>query len=108
MNDPHVFGYGSLVNHRTHAFPDIAPARVRGWRRAWAASPFRPVAFLSVRPDPGAWVLGAVARVPGGDWVGLDQREAAYRRHPVSAVDAEHSATTHEIHIYAAENPPSA
>ncbi|MEM7491215.1 MAG: gamma-glutamylcyclotransferase, partial [Pseudomonadota bacterium] len=51
---PRFFGYGSLVNRRTHAYPDAAPFTIRGWRRAWRHTALRPVAFLTAVPDDGA------------------------------------------------------
>ncbi|MFN3973115.1 MAG: gamma-glutamylcyclotransferase family protein [Gemmobacter sp.] len=78
------FGYGSLVNRATHDYPGAQAARLLGWRRVWVHVATRPVAFLSVRPVPGAAILGLVAEVPGGDWAALDLREAAYARHGVT------------------------
>lgn len=74
------FGYGSLVNRRTHDYPNAAPLRIRGWKRAWAHTPLRPVAFLTAIPAPGAEINGLAADVPDGDWSALDAREAAYQR----------------------------
>ena len=91
MSDPYFFGYGSLVNRRTHEFPEPRKARVVGWRRAWRKSPLRQRPFLTVVPDPGTEVLGMVAAVPGADWAALDEREHAYARHDVSGV------VTHEV-----------
>lgn len=82
------FGYGSLVNRATHDYPDAQGAVLAGWRRVWVHTAARPVAYLSVRPVPGAAILGLVAQVPGGDWAALDLREAAYGRHPVSVTVA--------------------
>jgi hypothetical protein len=83
MSDARFFGYGSLVNRATHAYPDPRPARLEGWRRVWVHTDLRPVAYLSVEPAEGE-ILGLVAEVPGGDWAALDRREAAYDRHPVT------------------------
>lgn len=80
------FGYGSLVNRSTHGYPSARPARLDGWRRVWVHVAARPVAFLSVEPDPEGQILGLVADVPGGDWSALDLREHAYRRHEVRPV----------------------
>ncbi len=91
MSDPYFFGYGSLVNRRTHDFPGARKARVTGWRRAWRKSPMRQRCFLTVVPDAGTEVLGMVAAVPGADWAALDEREHAYARHDVSKV------VTHEV-----------
>lgn len=84
MTDPQFFGYGSLVNLATHAYGDPRPARLTGWRRVWRHSTLRPVAFLSVEPDPESTITGVVAQVPGGDWAALDLREHAYLRRDVT------------------------
>ena len=78
---PYFFGYGSLVNRNTHAYPDARPARLRGWRRQWVRTQGREVVFLSVTPDAGTTVDGLIAAVPGADWVALDAREHGYARH---------------------------
>lgn len=82
--DPYFFGYGSLVNCATHDYPHPAPARLKGWRRAWAQTELRKVAFLTAVPDPECEIEGLIARVPGGDWQALDEREWAYDRVPAS------------------------
>ncbi len=92
MSDPFFFGYGSLVNRRTHSFPEAFPARIRGWRRAWRHSRSHGRTFLTAIPDPGAEIDGLVACVPRGDWAALDQREAGYQRHPVPGPELVHSA----------------
>lgn len=76
----HFFGYGSLVNRRTHAHGDARPVQVCGWRREWRATTLRPLAFLSVIPDPACTIAGLTAKVDAGDWSTLDRREAAYDR----------------------------
>ncbi|MEM9798035.1 MAG: gamma-glutamylcyclotransferase family protein [Pseudomonadota bacterium] len=76
---PRFFGYGSLVNRRTHAYPGAQPLTVRGWRRAWRHTSLRPVAFLTAVPSAGE-IDGLAAEVPGADWAALDLREAAYLR----------------------------
>ena len=78
--EPRFFGYGSLVNRRTHGYPDPRPLTVRGWRRAWRHTALRPVAFLTAVPSPGARIDGLTAAVPLADWAALDEREGAYRR----------------------------
>ena len=80
--DPWFFGYGSLVNRETHTFSEAAPARLRGWRRVWRHTRLRPVAYLTVVPDPSAEIDGLIAAVPGADWAALDMRERAYARLP--------------------------
>lgn len=88
MEHGYVFGYGSLVNRRTHAYSEAAPARLSGWRRVWRHTRLRPVAFLTAVPDPGAEIDGLVARIEGPDWTALDERERAYDR--VAAVEVTH------------------
>ena len=77
---PYFFGYGSLVNRNTHAYPDTHPAQLRGWRRAWVRSAAYDKVFLSVIPDPDTNISGLIAAVPGDDWSALDARETGYAR----------------------------
>ncbi len=79
-----VFGYGSLVNTRTHGYPDCRPARLSGYRRVWRHSTLRSVAFLSVEQDPDGRIDGLLASVPAADWAALDHRERAYERRDVA------------------------
>lgn len=81
---PKFFGYGSLVNLKTHAYPDATPARLTGWRRVWQQTTLRPAPFLSVEPCVNTNIDGIVATVPNGDWVALDARERAYERLDIS------------------------
>lgn len=83
MSEPFFFGYGSLVNRRTHGYAEAYAARITGWRRVWRHTHLRPAAFLSVEPAPGAEIEGLIAAVPGGDWRALDERETGYDRHPL-------------------------
>lgn len=92
MTDAFFFGYGSLVNRRTHGYGEVYPARARGWRRVWRHTHLRPLAFLSVEPAAGAEIEGLIAAVPGGDWGALDARERGYERVALSAGLA-HTAT---------------
>ncbi|OWU86331.1 hypothetical protein ATO6_05770 [Oceanicola sp. 22II-s10i] len=78
--DPCFFGYGSLVNRKTHTYPNARPAVAHGWRRMWRHMQTRQVAVLTGVPAPGSEIEGLVAAVPGADWHALDQREAAYDR----------------------------
>ncbi|MGR3714181.1 MAG: gamma-glutamylcyclotransferase family protein [Shimia sp.] len=81
MTPPYFFGYGSLVNRRTHAFSDAHPARLAGWRRAWISTNMRHFAFLSAEPaDKDVAIDGLIAHVPDGDWAALDTREFDYER----------------------------
>jgi len=92
MSDPFFFGYGSLVNRRTHGYGEAYAARVSGWRRVWRHTHLRPAAFLSVEPAPGVEIEGLIAAVPGGDWRSLDARERGYERQALTAGLA-HAAT---------------
>lgn len=101
MNSAHVFGYGSLVNRRTHIYDPVHPAMAQGWRRAWRHTPVRQVAFLTVIPDASCTIDGLIAPVPGGDWAALDLREAAYDRLPAND-SIRHAAGDHaDVAIYA-------
>jgi hypothetical protein len=102
MSDPYFFGYGSLVNRQTHAYPDARPAHVQGWRRAWQGTTVRELAFLTAVPDPAGEIVGLIAAVPGADWAALDVRESAYARHPVTAMGHGLSAEP-AVQIYAVE-----
>ena len=80
MTFPCFFGYGSLVNRRTHGYTGARRAVARGWRRAWRYTADREVAFLTVIPDPACTIDGLVASVPVDAWPTLDLREHAYER----------------------------
>ena len=80
MTTPFFFGYGSLVNQRTHANRPAHLARARGWHRAWVAVEAHPLAVLTAVRAPEAEIEGLIAAVPGADWAALDAREAAYDR----------------------------
>lgn len=112
MNDPFFFGYGSLVNQRTHNYEQAHPARISGWRRAWRRSPSRDLCYLTAVPCAASTIDGLIAAVPNSDWAALDIRERAYLRH-----DATHQVShgiNHdpEVAIYAIEadahHPPTA
>lgn len=101
MSDPFFFGYGSLVNARTHDHPDTSPATLRGWRRSWRHTSRRPYAYLSVLPDPATSIQGLLARIPRGDWSDLDQREAGYSRQVLPMDGIEHALPVQpEIQMY--------
>ncbi len=80
MNAPHFFGYGSLVNRRTHLYDKAHPAAIEGWRRTWRHIAALDHAFLTATPAPGHRIEGLIAEVPGADWAALDEREVFYQR----------------------------
>lgn len=82
MHRHYFFGYGSLVNTRTHGYPDARRARLAGWQRVWRGTPLAAQAFLSVEPAP-TDIDGLVAAVPNADWAALDAREQGYDRQGV-------------------------
>ncbi|MCK8464202.1 gamma-glutamylcyclotransferase [Aliiroseovarius sp. S1339] len=110
MQDPYFFGYGSLVNRRTHVFANAQPARVVGWRRAWRRSPLRDVCYLTAVPDRDDYIEGLIAAVPGADWAALDERERAYGRVPLGP-ELQHGAGDLDVALYAIEagahHPPT-
>lgn len=101
MHRQYFFGYGSLVNLRTHSYPDTRRAELKGWRRTWCHTRLRDEAFLSVHPAPGAAILGLTAEVPGRDWAALDLRETGYDRHGVTDRVRHDMADPAEVHLYA-------
>lgn len=96
----YFFGYGSLVNSRTHIYDPVHPARAKGWRRAWCHTPSRQLAFLTAVPDPGCSIDGLMAPV-GSDWGALDLREAAYQRLDATAQITHDARTDAQVAIYA-------
>ena len=96
MTRPAVFGYGSLVNTRTHDYADPTPVRLTGWRREWVQTTLREVCFLSVVPEATAEIDGLVATVPDASWEALDAREHAYDRADVT----EALGRTHPVALY--------
>ncbi|MCA8881931.1 MAG: gamma-glutamylcyclotransferase [Rhodobacteraceae bacterium] len=101
MHRQYFFGYGSLVNHRTHSYPDARRARLEGWRRTWCHTQLRDEAFLSVHPADGAVIHGLVAAVPQQDWRALDLRESGYDRHAVTTGITHDLSAPAEVHVYA-------
>lgn len=101
MHRHYFFGYGSLVNQRTHAYPDGRPAHLQGWRRIWRGTPLAPQAFLSVHRSGSGTIDGLVAAVPAQDWAALDLRETGYDRHPIAG-DVSHDLHPEaEVQVYA-------
>ncbi|PCJ07400.1 MAG: gamma-glutamylcyclotransferase [Rhodobacteraceae bacterium] len=101
MCNPYFFGYGSLVNLATHDYHDPQPAKLTGWRRTWAHTALREVAFLTAIPCGDSEIDGLIAAVPGGDWQALDQREYAYDRLSANGSVQHGLEATPEISVYA-------
>lgn len=101
MHRQYFFGYGSLVNLRTHSYPDTRRAELHGWRRTWCHTRLQDEAFLSVHAAPGAVIRGVTAEVPGRDWAALDLREAGYDRHAVTDRVLHDLADPAEVQVYA-------
>lgn len=78
------FGYGSLVNLKTHSYHKTWPAKIHGWRRCWVYSNKRDASYLSVCKSLTTSIQGIVADVADIGWQVLDQREAAYQRRALS------------------------
>ena len=73
-----VFGYGSLVNRRTHGHTPAERLTVAGWQRAWVHTGLRPVAFLTALPAVAGRIDGLALGVAEHDRAGLIARESAY------------------------------
>jgi hypothetical protein len=91
MTAPYFFGYGSLVNTRTHDYPQPFKAQLKGWRRIWRHTTLRDLAILTVVPDTNCQIDGLIAQVPGNDWSALDKREVNYTRSTVPPEVLSHS-----------------
>ncbi len=101
MTQQYFFGYGSLVNLRTHDYGGAHPVSLQGWRRVWLSSSRRDRSFLSVQPDTGFQIQGMLAKVPHGNWAALDAREFAYNRQELSRSDLSGAHDRHQaIQIY--------
>lgn len=103
MHDPYFFGYGSLVNVKSHSYPTPLPATLHGWRRAWVATQRHDFVLLSGVRAPGHSIKGLIAAVPGADWAALDLREDGYSRIPASDDVAHALAMPPEIAVYAVD-----
>ncbi|MFU8776557.1 MAG: gamma-glutamylcyclotransferase family protein [Roseovarius sp.] len=108
MGHSYFFGYGSLVNRASHAFAGAVPAQLTGWRRVWRHTDLRPVAYLTVVPDPEAEIDGLIAPVPEVDWPALDAREAAYIRAPAAHQVRHPLPHSPEIAVYTIPEGPHA
>jgi hypothetical protein len=81
-----IFGYGSLLNQRTHRRPDISiyPFRLTGWQREWGhcvdSGGAGKVCALTIRPNRRAEVSGAFVVDLRANLRDLDEREQGYRR----------------------------
>lgn len=103
MTEKRVFGYGSLVNAKTHDYQNCAPVSLTGWRRLWRHTKLRSHAFLSVEPVEGSTIEGLVATVPAQDWEGLDERETNYFRSDLTPCAFQPTLNGDAIVMYQAE-----
>lgn len=102
MKAPYFFGYGSLVNRATHAYPQAQTATLSGWRRAWVRARERDdLVFLTAVPDPTARISGLIAAVPNADWAALDARETGYRRREATDAVTHEAPDAESIAVYA-------
>jgi hypothetical protein len=101
MSDPYFFGYGSLVNSKTHVYQDARPAKLSGWRRVWKRTNARDMAFLTIVPSDRTGLLGLIAKVPNSDWVALDAREEGYDRLVATEMITHDHSGNPELAIYA-------
>ena len=101
MSDPYFFGYGSLVNVKSHSYPDAHPATLNGWRRAWVVTPGYRTVLLTGVPAPDHQIDGLIAAVPGADWQALDAREAGYARLPANETVSHTHPSASDIAVYA-------
>ncbi len=88
------FGFGSLVNRHTLKtdYVELVPARLKGWRRHWQSRTKtleEQVALLSIHPDPACAIHGMIVIDQLTNLPLVDEREAGYDRHVVSADDLE-------------------
>ena len=100
MTTPFFFGYGSLVNQRTHSNRPAHLARATGWRRAWVHVEAHPLAVLTAVPAPGHEIEGLIAAVPGADWQTLDAREKEYDRLDATTAVLHEAGELRSIAIY--------
>ncbi len=100
MTHAYFFGYGSLVDQRTHEYTPTRSAEATGWARTWCATPDRDLCFLTAIRDSSSSILGLVAPVPDQDWSVLDDRESAYERHEARE-DIDHPAASVAIYSVA-------
>lgn len=111
MKDPFFFGYGSLVNRKTHDYEQAHPAQITGWRRSWRRSPLRDLCYLTAVPDADCTIDGLIAAVPNSDWQALDIRERAYLRQDATRQVRHEVNHDPEVAIYAiapdAHHPPT-
>lgn len=96
---PFIFGYGSLVNRRTHDFAEAHPAHLKGWKRAWRRTNLRRVAYLTAVPSNDSVIDGLILQATHGDAT-LDQREHAYARHTVTHAVAHPAENSGDVQVY--------
>ena len=86
------FGYGSLVNTRTHSYRVTAWDTLHGWERQWSHfydTKERTGVSLSIEPKAGSTTEGLVLSLDPMHWTELDRRERGYDRVQVRLKDEE-------------------
>ena len=78
MDSKYFFGFGSLVNSKTHCFDFVGHVTVKDQIREWVTVPDRPYSFLSMVEHLGTDVPGTIMRVPVSLQQDLDAREHGY------------------------------
>jgi len=77
----HCFGYGSLVNRRTHDFQNSQTSSLIGWRRTWSHrvdTKTRSASSLTIEEAPGVTINGLTSLVAPSQIADLDARERGY------------------------------
>ena len=82
----YFFGYGSLVNQRTHVHRPCQKITLTGWRRAWwpvvhHPAYDRPAVLLTGVRDASSSIDGLIAPIDDLGRDNLDKRESGYDRH---------------------------
>lgn len=110
MNYRYCFGYGSLVNRETHAFQELTPAELTGWKRTWShrsQAKHHKASSLSISPSSGTTIKGLICRVDPTQIEQLDRREAGYDLHQIPSEALTPPSTVNIVHTYISANTPN-
>ena len=79
-----VFGYGSLINAKTHNLGGLmTPVKLRNWRRHWkqvVKTPHGEFIAMTIEKEPNSIIDGALISIDQDILKQLDIREAGYQR----------------------------